>query len=61
VAGFEARYPENAHVVAARRLINGYEHYEPDGDVDSWREEATREGLPEPQIQGRSIFDDLLA
>ena len=61
VAGYEARYPRNPHVIAARRQIEAFTDYEPDLDSDAWRQDATEESPPaQPANQHHSIFDDLV-
>ncbi len=62
VAGYEARYPGNPHVVAARERVEHFSAYEPDSDSEAWKEDETEESPPRPPVDPRrSIFDDLAA
>ncbi len=62
VAGYEARYPGNPHVAAARERVESFSSYEPDSDSEAWKEDETEESPPSPPVDPRrSIFDDLAA
>lgn len=62
VAGYEARYPGNSYVVAARHRVENFANYEPDGDSDAWRQDESEESPPtQPPDPRRSIFEDLAA
>jgi LmbE family N-acetylglucosaminyl deacetylase len=62
--GYEARYSENPHVVAARAVLDRFNNYEPDEDeIEAWRHEEAEEAEHSPPAQPpdrrRSIFEDL--
>lgn len=60
VAGYEARYPGNPHVVAARELVDNFDSYEPDANSGSWNEDESEEPPPAPPANPRrSMFEDL--
>lgn len=60
VAGYEARYPGNPHVVAARERVENFSRYEPDTDSEAWKEDESEEAPPtQPDDPRRSIFEDL--
>lgn len=60
VAGYEARYPGNPHVVAARERVENYSRSEPDTDSEAWNEDESEQAPPaQPADPRRSIFDDL--
>ncbi|HSH61848.1 MAG TPA: hypothetical protein VK988_19815 [Acidimicrobiales bacterium] len=62
VAGYEARYPGNPYVVAARERVENFSTYEPDGDSDAWKQDESEESPPtQPADPRRSIFEDLAA
>jgi hypothetical protein len=48
VAGYEARYPGNPHVAAARERVENFSNYEPDADSDAWKQdESDQRRLPQ--------------
>lgn len=62
VSGYEARYPGNPHVAAARERVENFSTFEPDSDSDAWKEDETEESPPiQPVDPRRSIFDDVAA
>ncbi len=62
VAGYEARYPGNPHVAAARERVENFSTYEPDGGSDAWKQDESEESPPtQPADPRRSIFEDLVA
>lgn len=62
VAGYEARYPGNPHVAAARERVENFSNYEPDAKSDAWKQDESEESPPsQPANPRRSIFDDVAA
>lgn len=64
VSAYEARYPDNPNVGAARERLTSFESYEPDLDDDAWREHGSDPHETEPLGDApvnseRSVFDDL--
>lgn len=60
VAGYEARYPGNPHVVAARVRVDNFSTSEPDADSEAWKADECEEAPPpQPADLRRSIFEDL--
>lgn len=60
VAGYEARYPGNRHVRAARERVEKFSSDQPDEDGEAWQQDESEESAPtQPADPRRSIFEDL--